>query len=375
MEWKIQNSNELLDCITASWGKRVYIAGAGKFGKLMGKFLNQKGVQWKGYVDKKMNISPIEGKEVFPYSNKYEPDEFFIVSSYISGEAIVNELKRIGISDNNIIVLPYIRDIIHDISECLVDISKYTKKIEKFRHQYLGQRCFIIGNGPSLKISDLDRLKSENTFACNSIYASYSSTAWRPTFYCAYDHIFCRKMMSRKKDIEKLLSGCKAAFTSVLCEGFEYRDCQDMQNLYYAKIIHKYDDKTGLPLFSEDCSKQIYSAATVAYMMMQLAVYMGFQEIYLLGIDASYSVERHKDGTIDLYQVENHSKILEEEENKFKKDTIETFGYEILSDVDLHLDGYMAARNFADEHGIKIYNAARGGKLEVFERVDFDSIF
>ena len=36
---------------------------------------------------------------------------------------------------------------------------------------------------------------------------------------------------------------------------------------------------------------------------------------------------------------------------------------------------YKSAKKYADSHGIRIYNATRGGKLEVFERIDFDSLF
>ena len=39
------------------------------------------------------------------------------------------------------------------------------------------------------------------------------------------------------------------------------------------------------------------------------------------------------------------------------------------------LKAYQKAKQYAETHGIKIYNATRGGKLEVFERVDFDSLF
>ena len=39
------------------------------------------------------------------------------------------------------------------------------------------------------------------------------------------------------------------------------------------------------------------------------------------------------------------------------------------------LKGYQMCKNYADTHGIKIYNATRGGMLEIFERVDFDSLF
>ena len=35
---------------------------------------------------------------------------------------------------------------------------------------------------------------------------------------------------------------------------------------------------------------------------------------------------------------------------------------------------YEVCDTYAKAHGIKIYNATRGGKLEVFERVDFDDL-
>ena len=41
---------------------------------------------------------------------------------------------------------------------------------------------------------------------------------------------------------------------------------------------------------------------------------------------------------------------------------------------DKMIDAYKVAKQYADDHNIKIYNATRGGKLEVFERVDLDDI-
>jgi hypothetical protein len=46
-----------------------------------------------------------------------------------------------------------------------------------------------------------------------------------------------------------------------------------------------------------------------------------------------------------------------------------------LLSVDKTTKAYQSAKAYADAHGIKVYNATRGGKLEVFERVDFDSLF
>ena len=32
---------------------------------------------------------------------------------------------------------------------------------------HIGKRCFIIGNGPSLRVEDLEKIKDEYTFAAN----------------------------------------------------------------------------------------------------------------------------------------------------------------------------------------------------------------
>lgn len=61
--------------------------------------------------------------------------------------------------------------------------------IQKYKNFYDGQRCFIIGNGPSLTISDLEKLKAcgEVSIASNSIYNLFSKTEWRPTIYTVHD--------------------------------------------------------------------------------------------------------------------------------------------------------------------------------------------
>jgi hypothetical protein len=80
---------------------------------------------------------------------------------------------------------------------------------------------------------------------------------------------------------------------------------------------------------------------------------MGFSEIYLLGADCDYK----KMGTVG---------------NHFYKQEVKD-GNPFINE--LVFAAYECAKQYADEHGIKIYNATRGGKLEVFERVDFDTLF
>ena len=121
----------------------------------------------------------------------------------------------------------------------------------------------------------------------------------------------------------------------------------DMLNHYYPGIIKKPD----VYLFSDDPYAIVYHGMTVTYSAMQLAVYMGFKEIYLLGCDCDYSGEKQHFMDYGL-----KTETADNPESKA-------------------IAAYTTAKNYADEHGIKIYNATRGGKLEVFERVDLDSLF
>ena len=79
---------------------------------------------------------------------------------------------------------------------------------------------------------------------------------------------------------------------------------------------------------------------------------MGFSEIYLLGVDCNYKIGSKN----------NHFIAEETEDNRDHGE-------------DAMIKAYEYAKKYADAHDIKIYNATRGGMLEVFERVDFDNLF
>ena len=115
--------------------------------------------------------------------------------------------------------------------------------------------------------------------------------------------------------------------------------------------------------FSKDISKGFVSSPTVSYAAMQIAAYLGYSEVYLLGFDHNYSFEFDSNGkVIDTGKTKTHF---------FKDDVPE----DIIADVWGMTKAYEAFKHYADDKGIKVRNATRGGKLEVFERVEFDSLF
>ena len=74
-------------------------------------------------------------------------------------------------------------------------------ELKKYKNIHQGQRCFIIGTGPSLTTDDLELLKDEITFGSNRIFEIYSRTDWRPTYYMNQDFQLIEKYAD---EIEKL---------------------------------------------------------------------------------------------------------------------------------------------------------------------------
>ena len=125
-------------------------------------------------------------------------------------------------------------------------------------------------------------------------------------------------------------------------------------------------DFSKKPLFSEDIAKRIYNSRTVVYTAIQIAVYMGFKEIYLIGVDHHFHTSMNSKGEIIVDQSAKDyfsDKYNEDKENLY------------IPNTDLSTLSFIAAKEYVDSHNVKIYNATRGGKLEVFQRVIFDELF
>ncbi|MEH6908922.1 hypothetical protein V7008_25105, partial [Neobacillus drentensis] len=137
----------------------------------------------------------------------------------------------------------------------------------------------------------------------------------------------------------------------------------NFQNANY--YIFRLGDSKVEPEFSEDIVNGVFWGNTVAYTAIQMAVYMGIKEIYLLGVDHHFSKMENDNGEIVID--ETAKDYFTEKYNSDKDDLY-------IPNVEISTRAFTAARRYADDHNIKIYNATRGGKLEVFERVDFDNI-
>ncbi|MCL1894358.1 MAG: DUF115 domain-containing protein [Holophagaceae bacterium] len=232
-------------------------------------------------------------------------------------------------------------------------------QILQFRDKHKGESCFVIGNGPSLRAEDLTKLKSEIAIASNKIYLIFDKTDWRPTYYQVTDFL---TFANHKEIINKI--NC-TKFILLDCALYYDDYSPDIDNTFYFSsntcFLHRpYPYKT---LFSSELD--VLGHGNVTYCSLQVAVNMGFHNIYLLGVENNYPKSITHDGEIVLRNLDSH----------FCSDYDAGRPHISVSHPDYINATYEVARKYADAHGIKIYNATRGGKLEVFERIDFDTLF
>ena len=103
-------------------------------------------------------------------------------------------------------------------------------------------------------------------------------------------------------------------------------------------------------------------------------MYMGFKEIYLIGVDCSNGFVGKDSHFIEDYENDAMMQIEYKRAGRAlgnKHLTLEEFG---KYRTDRAMFAYAKLRKYADKHGIKIYNATRGGYLEEFERVNLDDL-
>ncbi len=349
----ISSLKQLIDYLTSET-KKIYIWGIGIYGIPLGRIFNEKSIFWDGYYTNEDpasdDLKTINGKNVIKYNDdsEFETNAIYVLSMRLF-EQVRIQLLSIGVPDDNIICINNV-DVFSSIGLWGVDIKAISNNIKRFRGIHKGKRCFIIGNGPSLKSEDLEIIKNnqEITFACNGIYRCFDTVNWRPTYYFAidkyYDYFF--NTLNGNLILKKMSNVCDECF--LRC-GIINTEGGFTNNINI--IVPKFSKTQNDFEFSDDLSEGYYMGYTVAYCMMQMAIYMGIDEIYLIGMDNNYIGNG------------GHSSILK--------------GYSSGNNnyVALWNRAYMAANNYAMKREIKICNATRGGKLEVFPRVDFDSLF
>lgn len=242
-----------------------------------------------------------------------------------------------------------VRDMYYDMCFALFFKRKNGKVLRAIANIYQGKRAFVVCNGPSLRAGDLDIIAQHNelSIASNRINEIFTQTIWRPDLYTVMDSGFQFSLLSS-------MNAVPAKYKFFKRESFRYTK-KVVGNVLWLNPL--YNDS-----FSTDISTCCYDLATVTFSMLQILYHLGIREIYIIGCDNSYGKEITKEGK---------EIIKSNQSSHFYKTIDETVSAKIFE----MNHAYDIAKEFAAKNDLHIYNATRGGYLETFERVDFDTLF
>lgn len=223
-------------------------------------------------------------------------------------------------------------------------------RLRSMRDQYKGKRCFVIGNGPSLRETDMSKLRGEYTFGMNRIYLMFPELGFETTFFVSINDLVIEQCA---QDIQKLKMPKFLAWHA-------RQWLHPADNLF---MLHS--TYTG-PKFARDITGRIWEGATVTYVALQVAYYLGFSEAILIGVDHSFATKGKPNETVVSQG---------DDPNHFNPKYFgKGFRWQ-LPDLDTSEVGYAMARQAYEQDGRRVIDATVGGKLTIFPKVDYDTLF
>jgi len=214
-----------------------------------------------------------------------------------------------------------------------------------------GERCVIIGNGPSLRGMDLRPLNREKTFTLNRGYLLYDRIGG-----AAY-HVVVNPLVAEQWAWE--IQSLEA--TKFSAWGLRRRFARHPEMIYVGG-----PSRSKTPRFSSDITRDIWPGATVTYVAMQIAFYLGFQQVVLIGVDHRF-----------LAPGRPHQEVIQggDDTNHFDPNYFGKGTRWNLPDLVTSESAYRLAREAYERDGRQILDATVGGALEVFPKVEYGSLF
>ncbi len=235
-------------------------------------------------------------------------------------------------------------------------------RIKNLKGTYKKKRVFLLGNGPSLNRTPLHLLKNEYKMCCNRFNLFFERLDWFPDFYIAIDDLVIKD--AYKEINNEIIPNVKLSFfPDIHPSNVEIKNklIRDRENILWLNT-----DKPGFSLNLPQCGIN----KTIINPGLQILAYLGFEKIYLLGVDMTFEDQKVKKSNSRDWTAEKDDDPNHFDPRYFGKSR--SYHNPTVHEM---LDTLAEGKKFFDEHNVKVYNATIGGKLEVFPRKNFRELF
>ena len=175
--------------------------------------------------------------------------------------------------------------------------------------------CYVMGTGPSIQSMNLRTLKGQYLIGVNGAIAMFNELGIRPNAYVITDRDFFENRFEMVRDV--MLSGAKCFFSFAGLSRICQREPELLRdaNVYLTEVVNR---RYGVPRlsqaafiewaysdpdfvmpdekrtddsrvgFSRNMEKGVFCGRTISFRALQIAYYLGFRKLYVLGMDLNY---------------------------------------------------------------------------------------
>jgi hypothetical protein len=233
------------------------------------------------------------------------------------------------------------------------------------------ERCFILGNGPSIKKQDLLLLKNEIVFSVSSGYLHKDYLAIQPRYHCIPQFYYHKYLCPNDIICWFKEMHLKIGTAELFLDAAQEPLIRENKLFPGRKINYLYTGffRNGINEGILDISKRIPQVHTVPVLCLMIAIYMGFKKIYLIGVE-------HDGWKTGEYKYFFEPTVLKgKDEAVYPDGKVRDPLYEQFLGFGRALKQYWAMNNIARANNISIFNATEGGAVDEFPRVKFEDLF
>lgn len=254
------------------------------------------------------------------------------------------------------------------------------KKNLELKDSQKGKRCFIIGNGPSIKDQNLLKLSGEQTFVVNTFWNHPQFKEINPKYYIITDtDVFPKKEsdnywsqeLLNKKYIIEGNPETKMLLNILGKDTIEKNDIYPQNKKYYL-VLGGYFNENGR--FNIRIDETIPHTKNVIITCLIAAAYMGFEEIYLLGCEHDFLAHPNLYSWKHFYEEEKINIHDKKDQEYFR---LAKPSYEAQIDqVKTLFRNYrlLKTKLSVERPKIRIFNVTPNSFLDVFPMVKFEDI-
>lgn len=237
---------------------------------------------------------------------------------------------------------------------------------DELKDAFKGERVFLIGNGPSLNKTPLYFLKNENTICFNRFNLLLERLDWNPTMYMIVDGLVAQDMI---EEINELVEVAQIAFIPDVSKFYNINLRSELKPNEKIKWLYAHGSQLDDLAFP-----YLNLGGSVAIGAAKVLMHLGFSEIYLIGVDMNYKIhETAKNLKYNDIQSKDDDDPNHFDPRYFGKNR--KYHQPTSQVVNYIFESFDKLSIFATDRNQIIKNATVGGKLESFERVDFNDLF